>query len=133
MGRQRKIKINIYPSSRKKHLTALAKIITHQCVRNNTSLEDIHSGKIDITNNENMKKLMIEICNNIFTALAAFDHSHICEAIAIIDQCYHYNEPEMPIELIKYFDILKSKYLHVNVNSNHGVIKIKDGKILFGK
>ena len=46
----------------------LAKGLTAFCVRNNTSIEELHSSKEALTD-EKMKALMIEIVNNVYFVL----------------------------------------------------------------
>ena len=49
-------------------LGELANMLISACVRNNTSLEDYHSEWKEF-DDEKMKKLMIECCDNLYLAL----------------------------------------------------------------
>lgn len=50
-------------------LKMLAKLLTYNCFRNNTDIEDLHSK--DKISQEEMKALNIQIRNNIYTMLVA--------------------------------------------------------------
>ena len=53
----------------REYASKFAKGLVCSCVRNNTVLEDVHTGEEDLTKEETMKRLMIECTNNVYVII----------------------------------------------------------------
>ena len=76
----------------------LAKAIAVGCVRN-THLENVHSGDAPL-DDENMKILMKEVVNKLYTVLLHLDHPKTLENLDFFNRyTYQWDEPELDARL----------------------------------
>lgn len=98
----------------------LAILIVSGCIRNNTSLDELHSELKGFTDKK-MKKLMIECCDNVYIALAQLLRMDVGEVREKYLDVFEpkWNKPKVPM----WFKKLKKLLLEENKRAEKKIFR----------